>query len=266
MNLLRRELRANRKTLIIWTAALSGLNILMMALFPAFAEDAEALDSLIKMYPEGFLRAFGLDVLSLADPIGFYATEAYFMIVLFGGIFAAILGSTLLSKEEDDKTIEFLLAKPITRSRILTEKIICFILYIALFNIIIDIVTFASFEVFVTTEYSQLLLLYLLSGPFFAHLTFASIAFLLALFFAGKKSAYSASIGLVLVLYFFDLIATLTEQAEFLRCLSPFYYINAVDIVVNEGIDIFNILVLLAVCLLVLLITYVLYNKRDITV
>lgn len=265
MHILLRELKANKRSLAIWAAAIGGLNVLMMAIYPSFTDEV-ALESLFEMYPESFLKAFGLDVLSLANPINFYATEAYFIVVLFGGIFAAILGASILAKEEEEKTIEFLLSKPITRNQVLSEKILSFIIYIIIFNLLISLFTFAAFEIFVSTIYSRILLFYLLLTPVFAHLTFACIAFLLSIYFSDKRSAYSASIGLVLFLYFINILALLSERAEFLRYLSPFYYTDAVGIVVNNSMNIVNMFILLGVCALSLFITFILYNKRDITV
>jgi len=266
LNIFLRELRANRRMLLVWALILGGLNVLLLGVYPSFAEDAAKLEELLAMYPEGFIKVFGLDRLSMADAIGFYATEAYFMVVLFGGIFAALLGSGLLAKEEDEKTIEFLLARPVTRSEILTGKVLAFAVYLALFNLIIGLITYASFEIFVTAEYSRYVLVLLLAAPLLAHLTFASLGFLSSLFWARRRAAYSVSIGLVLGTYFLSVLAVLSERFEFLRWLTPFHYVNAADIVLNEAMGGLNILVLVLFNAAVLGVTYYLYNRRDITV
>lgn len=81
--------------------ALALLNIMMMALYPTLSADAEQMEEFMAIFPEEFMRIFGLDKVSMADPLGFYAIEAYFMVVLFGSMFATILGTTMLGKEED---------------------------------------------------------------------------------------------------------------------------------------------------------------------
>ena len=265
MNILLRELKANRRSLIIWGGALALINFFMMALYPTFAEDAARLEELLSLYPEGFMKVFGLDRLSMGEAIGFYAMEAYFMVVLFGSMFAVILSSGMLAKEEDEKTIEFLLAKPVTRTQIVTNKLLSFIVYLLIFNVGISIVTFIAFEIF-AESYSRMELLRLLIAPFWAHLAFASLGFLLSLFFTRKKSTYSIGIGLVLLVYFFNAMATLTEKVQFLRYFSPFYYMDAADIIQDGGINPLHTLILLAVSALAVGATYFLYNRRDITI
>jgi len=222
-NIFFRELKANYRALLVWALTLALLNLLMMYVYPAFAAETEELESLVRMLPEGMLKVFGLDKISLVDPLGFYATKAYFMVTLFGSIFAVVLGSTILLKEEDEKTVEYLLARPVTRNQVLTGKVLTFSVLLLVFNVIIGLVTYGAFEVFDVGTYSRSVLAYLLAAPLFAHFTFASLGLLGSLFFPRRKSASSAGIGFVIVLYFFYVLASLTKKVEFFRYLSPFY-------------------------------------------
>jgi ABC-2 type transport system permease protein len=265
MNILLRELKSNRRSLIIWGSALALLSFLMMAIYPSFADEAAKMEELFSLYPEGFMKAFGMDRLSLADAMGWFALEAYLMTMLFGSMFAVILSSSMLAKEEEEKTIEFLLAKPVTRNHIVTSKLVAFIGYLLLFNIGIGVVSFIGFELF-ADEYSRMELVRLVVAPFLAHLSFASLGFFLSLFFTRKKSSYSVGIGLVLLVYFLNVMASLTEKVQFLRYASPFYYMDAADIIVDGGINPLHTLILLTVSALAIGATDLLYNRRDITI
>jgi len=265
MNIFVREVKANYKSFLVWLLALAGLVFLMMAVYPTFAKDMAKLEDLMAMYPEGFAKAFGLDRMSFANPLGFYGTECYIIIVLFGSIFTAILGASLLSKEEDEKTIEFLLARPVTRTSVLTQKLLTYVAYVMAFNIVLALVGYVSFIIFVEQDYSAKALVLLLTAPFLVHLTFASLGFLLALFFSRRRSVLSVSIGLVVGTYFLSVIALLTEGFEWLGWLSPFRYIDAADIVTTQSLDLTNVVVLLAVNVAAVGATYALYRRRDIT-
>jgi ABC-2 type transport system permease protein len=260
-----RELKANRRSLIIWGTSLALISFLMMALYPSFSDSPGKMNEFLSAYPEGFLKAFGADRLNMDEAIGWFALEAYFMIILFGSMFAAIIGSSMLSKEEDDKTIEFLLAKPVTRSHVVTSKMLAFLGCLIIFNIGVGIISFIGFEAF-AGEYSRIDLLRLIIAPFLAHLCFAGIGFLLSLFMVRRKSSYSMGIGIVLLTYFFSTIAKLSEKAEFLQYLSPFYYMEAADIVSEGRINPLHILILLGVSVIAIGATYLLYNRRDITI
>lgn len=265
MQVLRRELQANRKSWLVWTIALAALSLMMMSVYPSFRQDTANLEAMMDLFPEAFSKIFGLDQLSMADPIGFYATETYFMVILFGSLYAAILGASMLAKEEDDKTIEFLLARPLSRQRMLANKLLALLILLVLFNLGISLVTFASFAVFDVGAYSSATLLRLVIAPLFAHITFASLSFSLALFFARTKSATSMAIGMVIGLYFVDVLATLSEKFEILRYFTPYYYVEAVGIV-HDGIKPVNVLVLLGVTITALAASFILYNRRDIVV
>lgn len=265
MQVLRRELQANRKSWLVWTVALAALSLMMMSVYPSFRQDSANLEAMMDLFPEAFAKIFGLDQLSMAEPIGFYATEAYFMVILFGSLYAAILGASIMAKEEDDKTIEFLLARPLSRNRMLANKLLALLVFLVLLNLGIGLVTFVSFAAFDVGDYSSATLLRLVVAPLFVHVTFASLAFSLSLFFARRKAATSMAIGMVIGLYFVDVLATLSEKFEILRYLTPYYYVEAVGIV-HDGIKPGNVLVLLGVAIIALAASFFFYSRRDITV
>jgi len=192
--------------------------------------------------------------------------EAYFMTALFGAMYAAILGSGLLAKEEDDKTIEFLLAKPVSRTQVILEKAMTWVIYMVSFNVVIGLVSWLGFQVFAMGDYSRTTLFWMLAGPLFLHLFFAGLGFLTALFFTRRKSSLSMSIGVVLGLYFVNTAAVLSEKFAFLGWFTPFKYMDAGDIFVDGSINPLYALGLLTISGAFVAITWALYQHRDITV
>jgi len=265
VNILIRELKSNYRGLLIWGLALMLLNIWMVSMFPSFAADGAGLAEMVDMFPPGMIKVFGLDIMAMDDPLGFYGAEAYFMVVLFGSIYAAILGSGILAKEQDDKTIEFLLAKPVSRLHIIGEKALAWIIYLVLFNLGIGLATWLSFELFDVGEFSRTTLFWMLTAPLLVHLVFASLGFFSALFFTRRKSALSVSIGLVLGLYFINTIALLSENVEFLRWLTPFHYADAADIFSDGALHPGYALLLLGFALLLCIVTGAIYRRKNIT-
>ena len=263
MILLKRELRANRRSLVIWSVALGLFGFLMVSIYPSFAEGMEGFREGLSAYPEQFLAMFGLDRLDLGDPIGFYAIESYLIVILFGSIYAMILASTALSKEEDEKTAEFLLAKPISRSRVVGEKIASVLLLILMLNVFIGIVGLVGFEIFIDS-YPIADLARLTVGAFLAHIAFAGIGFLVSLFVTRRRSAYSTGIGVVLALYFASLIATLSDRFEVLRYASPFWYMDGADIVTDGGLVPARVAAVVGVAVVASVLTWFLYSRRDI--
>ena len=268
MIIFKREWKRNLKSLLIWSAAIALLVFLMMSLYQSFAEGFGdiSIKELMEAYPEGLKAAFGLNTLDMSDLMGFYGVEAYLMVTLFGAIFAMLLSSSIIAKEENEKTIEFLLAKPVKRTEILTSKIGLTVFNIFLFNLINTLVTFTAFEIYKTTDYDKSTFFILMLAPMLLHLTFAAIGLLVSVFITKTKAIYPISIGIVLITYFMSIIANIAEKLEFLKHFSPFSYVDAADIIVNGKIQLNYLLVMLFTIVIGIGLTFLFYNKKDITV
>ncbi len=120
MNIFFQELKANLKSLIIWLVIMSMLIMVGVAKFSAFAGDPEMLKMLDAM-PPAMLDALNMRAFNLTTLSGFYGIMfVYFS--LLGAIAGAMWGSDIISKEERDRTVEFSLVLPVSRSRVITAK------------------------------------------------------------------------------------------------------------------------------------------------
>ena len=146
MNIYWRELAINIKAMLIWFFILSGLGVLVIAFFPTVAKQAESFQQLMTGMPKGLLAAFGLEQISMTDIMGFYATKQYTTLTLFGSVYAIMLAAGILSKEENDRTIEFLLSKPVSRSAVIGAKLLSTITLVAVLNLLITIVMYISWK------------------------------------------------------------------------------------------------------------------------
>ncbi|MCX7922848.1 MAG: ABC transporter permease [Clostridia bacterium] len=261
-----RELAKNRKSFIIWTVVMVLLNLMMMSVYPTYADNAKKMQEMLENYPEGFVKAFGMGNLDLSQILHYFGVEAYLFITLLGSIYAMLLGSSILSKEESEKTIEFLLAKPVTRNTIVTAKGLCALFYIALFNAILVAVDYMLFEMFKKGDYSMNLFLLLSAAPFLLHMTFAAIGFVISVFIVKAKSVYPLSIGVVLGLYFLSIASAVSDKLENLKYLTPFEYVSASRLLTKERIEPVYLVIMLCVITLSVAATYVIYNKKNISV
>ena len=120
MNIFLRELKANLKSLLIWSAIIAVLIMMAVAKFSAFAGDPETLKMLDSM-PQVLLDALSMRGFNLTTLSGFYGVM-FIYFGLMGAIAAAMWGSDIISKEERDKTVEFSLVLPVSRSKVITAK------------------------------------------------------------------------------------------------------------------------------------------------
>ncbi|MDO5650136.1 MAG: ABC transporter permease subunit [Gallicola sp.] len=146
MNVFFRDLKSGFKSLSIWTISIASFIFLVMIMFPEMEGDMDAInESFANM--GGFTEAFGLDVLQMSTPMGFYGIESGNIIGIGGGMFSALLGVTALSKEEGNHTAEFLLSHPVKRSKVVTEKLLAVFTQILIINIVVLLIGMLSFKV-----------------------------------------------------------------------------------------------------------------------
>ncbi|MBQ6840792.1 MAG: ABC transporter permease subunit, partial [Bacilli bacterium] len=132
--ILKRELKVNFKSFLIWTGILIVLFLAVFLVYPSImsSENVEMLNEMMKVFPEEMLKAFNMDIATMDSAFGYLKTEGMVFIALLVGIYAATLGGSILLKEEDDKTIEYLNTLPIKRRSVLLQKVVCSLIYIIL--------------------------------------------------------------------------------------------------------------------------------------
>src|SRR3972149_821349 len=120
MNIFTRELKANLKSLLIWGVIVILFVTVGLSKFSAYYDNPEMLAVLDAM-PPAMISAFNLKAFNLTTVTGFYGIMfSYYALLL--SIAATMWGSDIISKEERDKTVEFSLTLPVTRSRLVTAK------------------------------------------------------------------------------------------------------------------------------------------------
>ena len=208
-----------------------------------------------------FTEAFGMDRLNFGTLIGFYAVECGNILGLGGAFYAALCAVSILSKEEKDKTAEFLLTHPVGRKRIITEKLIAVLIQITVLNIIIYALSVGSIAaVGETVPLKEISLLHL--AYYLLQLELSGICFGISAFL--RKGSAGLGLGIATVMYFLNLIANIADVAAFLKYITPFGYCEGADIVSNGRLDGVMVSVGAAIGIAGIIIAYLKYTKKDI--
>ncbi len=103
MTLIKHELRQGRMMLIIWSIVIAFMLAICVLIYP---EMETQMGDVSSMFAEmgGFSAAFGMDRLNFGEFIGFFGVECGNILGLGGAFFAALLGITILAKEEKEQT------------------------------------------------------------------------------------------------------------------------------------------------------------------
>ena len=260
MTLVKHELRQGKTSFLIWTASIGFLLAICIFLFPEMKGQMESVNDVFASMGS-FTEAFGMDRLSFGTLIGFYAVECGNVLGLGGAFYAAFCAVGILSKEEKDKTAEFLLTHPVSRKRIITEKLIAVLIQITAMNIIIFALSVGSIaavgEAIPWEEISLLHLAYYLLQVELAGICFGISAFL-------RKGSAGVGLGIAAMMYFLNLIANIADVAEFLKYITPFGYCEGADIVSSGGLDITLVAIGAVIGIGGIILAYLKYTKKDI--
>jgi len=257
--IIKHELKANLKTFLIWTITIAGMDFGFMLMYPSLqASMSKAMDAYANM--GALTAAFGMDRLSMANPLGFYGVYVGAILSLGGALFAAMIGTGILSKEEGGHTSEFLYTLPYTRVNVVLQKVVAVFLIILAFNVVNLLLGLLSFPLIAAKLALKEILLYHLA-QFTMHLEIAAISILLSAF--TKKINLGIGLGVAMLFYFLDMMSRVLEQLKFAKYITPFYYANAADVMGTRSIEQPLIWIGIGATISCILLGLWYYNKRD---
>lgn len=260
MTLVKHELRQGKTSALVWTASIGFLLAVCIFLFPEMKGQMDSVNDVFASMGS-FSEAFGMDRLNFGTLIGFYAVECGNILGLGGAFYASLCAAGILSKEEKNKTAEFLLTHPVSRKRIITEKLIAVLIQITAMDIIIYAVSVGSIaaigEAIPWKEISLLHLAYYL-----LQIELAGICFGISAFF--RKGSTGIGLGIASMMYFLNLIANIADIAEFLKYITPFGYCDGADIVSTGKLDGVMVTVGAAIGMCGIIFAYMKYTNKDI--
>lgn len=261
MNIFKWEFKTNLKSLIIWSVIVALFVMVGVSKFSAYYNNPDML-SILDSLPSAVVDALNLQAFNLTTVSGFFGIM-YMYYALLLGIAAAMWGSDVISKEERDKTVEFSLTMPATRSRLISAKALA-----ALANCVILLFVTAVMSLVSTARYQpdsdfyRFLALCMLA-LFFLQLIFLAIGILLGCAMKRYKLATSTAVFLLLGTYFLSIIVTLNKNLDFLKYFSPFHYFDPVALLHESRFDGVFIILSVVVVIASMAGAYLTYSKRD---
>ena len=114
MNVFKREIKAGIKSFLVWTISVSAFISVCVFMFPQMEGKMDSVSDIFASMG-AFSSAFGMDRLGLGSLIGFYSVECGTIMALGATLYAAMVGSQMVGKEEKGRTAEFLFSMPIKR-------------------------------------------------------------------------------------------------------------------------------------------------------
>ena len=263
MNVYRREMWANLRSLLFWTLGVLLFIAASMTKYSALSKDPAALGIFTEL-PMGLQAMFGVGHLDYQKASGFYGM-IYPYLTLMGAIHASMLGAVILSKEERDHTAEFIYVKPASRIQILTSKLLAALSMVVIFNLILwgcSVSLVRSFG-----ENADAVIASLMIGLLLTQLLFLALGIACAAVSRSSRAATGIATAVMLSTYILSIAIDVNGNINWLKAFTPFSYFDAKAIVGSgESLSLVNIALCVALTALLTLWAYRRFPRRDIRI
>lgn len=265
MSIFLRELKAHWKGLFFWSLGMVALVASGMGKFAAYSSAGQSVTKMLADLPKMVLVVFGMSGFDLTKASGFYGI-LFLYIAVMGAVHAALLGATVISKEERDRTSEFLFARPITRSSVLTSKLSAGLVNIVVLNLVTTFSSLYFVGYFGKGESVTKDIMLMMAGLLFLQLIFFAVGALVAGIVKKPKAAPSIATAIMFLTFLLSYLVNLNENLDALKYLTPFKYFDAAVLMSEQRLD--PVFVVLSLVLIAVAIfgTYRFYSARDLAV
>ncbi len=244
-----------------WCIAVLAFIFINLIFYPSFKDQAAELEKSFSQIPDSAMALFS-DTGDFFSPTGYLSSQVfYLMLPMLLGILSISLGSSLLAREEKEGTLELLLSRPISRSKLLASKAAVGTIIVGAVSLVALLTVVGMSKMVELPVDSGNIALATLASTALA-LSFGSIAFLLSA--TGKARGASIGIATLFALGGY-IISSLVSAASWLKWPSkafPFYYYHSAEIL--EGrYNWLNMLFIGGVVAVCGVLSWVAFRRRD---
>ena len=261
--MLKREFKVNFKSFVIYLSILIIMFLFVYIIYPYIVTDdaLKSMDEMMKTLPPEMLKAFNIDIAEIDTAYGWLKTEGFMFVLIVIGIFSAMLGSNIVLKEENDKTIEYLGTMPITRNRILTNKVLVSIIYIIL--IVLSLGLFNYVSLLLSGDFDKMQFILLSITPLFAALPLFAINLFISMFMHKTRKTIAISFGMVFIFYILNVLSELSTKVEFIKYFSLYTLCDIRNVITKVSINPITIIIGLIITITFISLSYIRYNKKE---
>lgn len=260
MNVFIHEFKSSFPSMLYWTGGLIIFLFFFMLMYPPISEQALLMEEILSNFPLQLRKALGISNLNISQLLGYYGF-LFIYILLIASVYAMKSALSVLSEELRSQSVDFLLAKPVSRSLIVTAKLLSLLGLLLIQNLL-----------FITAAYFTLLAYQ--DGPLDINsfwlinlsviqiqLFFIALGLFMAVTLPKIKNVLSLALASVLAFFILQMLNESLDGTE-LAYITPFSYFNAANIL-EQGYQPFFLLLNLGIICLLVVLTYLLYGRKD---
>jgi ABC-2 type transport system permease protein len=253
-------MRDQWRSLLVWVVTVAAFALMMTAFYPSVKASMASYQQIADKLPQVLRDAFvGSDI---GSPTGWLDTKLFSMMApIIFLVYAISAGARGIAGEEEQGTLDLLLAQPVSRGRVLLQKYAGMVaglvlLTATLFGTLVATAPLFQMHIGAWRLLQGSLLVGLLG------LAFGSIAFLVAAGWGRRGLAYGVAGGLAGIMYLMDILAPLWTVLERIRPVSLYYYYGIAPL--SEGMRVVDVAAFGLTSLVALALAYAAFGRRDI--
>lgn len=261
MNIYRQEMKMSYRSMLYWSMGMLLTLLFFMSMFPAISEETAFISQIASKFPPEVVRALGLSSLDLSTVMGFYG-YVFMFILLIAATYALQSGISALSEEVRAKTTDFLISRPVTRSSIVTAKLMR-VLTLAVMQIIIYIAGALVITRITANQYfDRSIFLQVNLSLFLLEFFFVGLGLLLSVVIKKIKTVLPIALGTVFGFWILQMLnQSLADDT--LAYFTPFAYFDIPKIVATGSYEISYLLTDMVLTVVFTGLAYIIYERMD---
>ena len=260
-DLLKHEIRSRRRVILGWGFGLILYGATYIMIFP------ERLFEQLTLLKD--LSVYKLVGIQLGSFEGYMASIILVYIPLLLGIYCIIASTSTLAGDEDNGTLELIVAMPLSRGQILTVKALSLSLAVLLIMIIASFgnaLILAVIKINTPINVTPFGLFAALMSSYPLALGLIMIGLFLGAFLPSRRLSATVLTIFFIASFFLENIAGMVKSLEFLKYLSLFNYYNTTETIFSYGARLSDTIILLGVAAVFFALASIFFKRRNITV
>lgn len=259
------EIKSNTRLFLIWAFVLFLFSYMIAPFIDTVMSESEEMLNFIKTLPKFMLKIFNISENTIT-PEGFFGMKIMMMAQIFSAVFAIIIASNLFAQEYENKTIEYILVKPISRTKLYWNKIIVLVIFYTLFFAIFCASVLFLFKIYVHYEYNSYILFGFSLYLYVIEIFFGFLTVLLSTTFQKSMLSISISLGTFILMYIIDLLGTAVDKFSSFRYFSIFKYNSIAETLNNNTVQIKESIIIILIGFILSFIGAIIFKKKDIKI
>lgn len=262
-NLFKHELLSRRMMILIWGIGLTLWSSLYIYIFP------EIKDQMGVFAEMEIMEVFGFG--DIATMEGWIASIVIQLMPIVLGVYTIIMATNTLAGEEENGTLELVVAMPLKRWQVVSMKTLALLIVLFLIMVIFSIgsglVLLITINIAdIATNMTPLQFFVGLMASYPLQVAIFGITLFLGSFMPGRRMAMIVMFVLYIGSYVLNSAGGMAESVAWMKTISVFSYVNTTSSVFNDGPAISDILTLLVIGIVFFGLTLWSFEGRNLTV